>query len=250
MIAIRPVILSLVLLAGTAASATWAFAQEDDASLRGIVRAVDEAWISTDLGYMIESLPFREGQSFSKGDTLATFDCTDLRAEMKGAVARYQAEQLTHDDAVRLAKLKAAGTFEVALSKAKADQAAAEVEIYESKSSRCSIRAPFDGRVAMMRAHAHEIPDRTQPLMQIVGRSGLEIDMLLPATWLRWLQPGVNFEISIEETGKTMPAVVSRLAAVVDPVSQTVKVTARFTGDDNEVLPGMSGPVKFTVPDG
>lgn len=221
-----------------------------DESLRGIVRAVDQAGISTDLGFRIVTLPFREGQSFKKGDVLVTFDCGDLEAEAKSAEARLQAEQLTHENTARLAKLSAAGRFDVQIAKAKADQAEAELEAYRSKLSRCVVEAPFEGRIAALLANAHEIPDRTRPVMQIVGLSTLEIDMLLPSQWLRWLKPGVPFEFHIDETGKTVSAEVSREAAVVDPVSQTVKVFGRFTGDASGVLPGMSGPVKFVVPDG
>jgi len=227
-----------------------AFSQNEETPVRGIVRSVDEAWISTDLGFRVETLPFREGQSFRKGDTLATFDCSDLTAELKSAEAQLRAEQITFENNSRLAKLNAAGKFEVQLSRAKTDQAAAAVEAYQSKLARCTIKAPFDGRIAVMRAHTYEIPDRTQPIMQIVGQSELEIEMLLPSQWLKWLKPGVGFEFSIEETGGSLPGEVSRVAAVVDPVSQTVKVIGRFTGGSANVLPGMSGPARFKVPDG
>lgn len=236
--------MTCIVLSGTAG------AQENGGAIRGIVRAVNESWISTDIDARIESLPFREGQSFKKGEVLAVFDCGDLAAQLKSAQAVLRAEQLTADNSARLAKLNAVGKFEVDLAKAKIEQATAEMEAFQSKFSRCTIKAPFDGRIATMRAHAHEFPDRTAPLMQIVGDTGLEIDMLVPGVWLRWLKPGASFNVTIEETGTTIPAEVSRVAAVVDPVSQTVKITARFTGDTAGVLPGMSGPAKFAVPNG
>lgn len=224
--------------------------QGEETSARGIVRSTNEAWISTDLGFRVETLPFREGQAFKRGDILATFDCGDLAAEMKSAEAQLRAEQITYENNSRLAKLNAVGKFEVALSKAKADQASAALEAYQSKFSRCTIKAPFDGRVAVMRAHAYEIPDRTQPIMQIVGVSQLEIEILLPSQWLKWLKPGVGFDLKIEETGQVLPAEIQRLSAVVDPVSQTVKVIGRFTSEPTDVLPGMSGPASFKAPDG
>lgn len=226
-----------------------ASAQDGSEAMRGIVRARDEALISTDLNVRIETLGFREGESFAKGDVLATFDCSDLRAQVKSAEALLRAEQITSANNARLAKSKAVGNFEVELSQAKADQAAAEVETFRSKISRCTITAPFDGRVSLMRAHAHEIPEPNQPMMQIVGHSELEIEALLPSRWLRWLKPGAPFSVSIDETGKTLPAEVTRIGAVVDPVSQTVKVTGRFTGDSAGILPGMSGPTRFPSQD-
>lgn len=237
-------LMACILVSGAAS------AQDNAGAIRGIVRAVNESWISTDIDARIDSLPFREGQSFKKGDVLAVFDCGDLAAQLKSAEAVLRAEQLTADNSARLAKLNAVGKFEVDLAKAKTEQATAEVEAFQSKFSRCTIKAPFDGRIATMRAHAHEFPDRKAPLMQIVGDTGLEIDTLVPGVWLRWLKPGALFSVMIEETGTTIPAEVSRVAAVVDPVSQTVKITARFTGETAGVLPGMSGPAKFTVPNG
>lgn len=225
-------------------------AQENREGLRGIVKAVNEAMIGTDILFPIATLPFREGQSFKQGDILASFNCSDLEAQVKSAEAMLRAETITHENNARLARSKAVGAFEVSLSKAKTDQAAAELEAFRSKMSRCVIRAPYDGRIAFMRAHAHEIPEPNQPLMQIVSEGDLEIETLLPSSWLRWLKPGSAFAITIDETGETRQAEVTRIAAIVDPVSQTVKVTGRFSGDTDGILPGMSGPTEFNPASG
>lgn len=225
-------------------------AQDDGAALRGIVKAVNQAMIGTDLSLPIISLPFREGQDFAKGDILAAFDCRDIEAQVKSAEAVLRAETITHENNARLARSKAVGAFEVDLSKAKTDQAAAELEAFQSKMARCVIRAPYDGRVAFVRAHEHEIPEPNQPLMQIVSKGELEIETLLPSPWLRWLKPGTPFSITIDETGEKKPAEVARIAATVDPVSQTVKVTGRFAEDATGILPGMSGPTAFNPPPG
>jgi membrane fusion protein, multidrug efflux system len=221
------------------------FAQDGTGALRGIVRPVNEAAISTDISFPIKALPFREGQQFAKGEVLAELDCRDLEAQLKSAEAVVRAETLGYENNVRLAQSRAAGQFEVSLSRAKADQAAAELEAYQSRLSRCVIRAPYDGRVALMRTHVHEVPQANQPLMQIVGENDLEIDMLLPSEWLRWLRKGNAFTIELDETGVGMKAEILRIGATVDAVSQTVKVTGRFTGDTQGILGGMSGSVNF-----
>jgi len=238
---------AIAMLSGNPAPA---FAQEDAPSLRGIVKAVNEASISSDLGFRITQLPFREGQSFNKGDVLAAFDCDGLRAELRSAEARQAVEQLTYENNMRLAKLNAVGRFEVQLAKTKTDQAAAEVDTFRIKIQQCEIKAPFDGRVAAKIANVAELTDRTRPLMQIVSDEALEIEMLLPANWMRWLKPGEKFTMSLEEKAETLNAEVAAIAPVVDPVSQTIKVIGRFADPVNGILPGMSGPVRFTLPNG
>ena len=236
-------ILATLLTTGVATGSPRADASRE--TLRGIVKSVNEAMIGTDLSFPIASLPYREGQRFSKGDILVAFDCGDLAAQVKSAEAMLRAETITQENNARLARSKAVGAFEVELSRAKTDQAAAELEAYKSKMSRCIVRAPYNGRIAFMRAHEHEIPEPNQPLMQIVSEGDLEIEALLPSTWLRWLKPGSKFAIAIDETGEKKQATVTRIAAIVDPVSQTVKITGRFSEATEGVLPGMSGPTQF-----
>lgn len=217
---------------------------------RGIVKAVNEATISSELGYRILALPFREGQGFRKGDTLVAFACDALKAELQSAEARKAAEQITLTNNTKLAKHNAVGRLEVDLSKAKVDQAAADTEVIRVKLAECAIRAPFDGRVATRSANIAELTDRSRPIMHIVSDQDLEIEMLLPADWLHWLKIGEAFTIRLEESGTSLTARVAQLSPMVDPVSQTIKVVGRFTGDPSGVLPGMSGPVEFTVPNG
>ena len=53
------------------------------------------------------------------------------------------------------------------------------------------------------------------------------------------------FTLSLLETGRDYPCEVTRLAAKIDPVSQTVRVTGRIVGKADDLLPGMSGRASF-----
>jgi RND family efflux transporter MFP subunit len=244
-------ILLIQLLGVDAAVAAGNEATDTAASLdglRGIVRAADEASISSDLGFPIATLPFKEGESFRKGDVLATFDCGDIEAQLKSAEAAVAAAQIAVANDERLARSNAAGKFEVEMSRAKADQAAGEADAYRSKLGRCTIAAPFDGRIAVMPSHAHETPEPSRPIMHIVASNDLLVDVLVPSLWLRWLRDGERFSLDVDETANTLPVEIIRIGATVDPVSQTVKVTGRFEGAAVGVLPGMSGPTSFKIP--
>ena len=87
-----------------------------------------------------------------------------------------------------------------------------------------------------------------QALLDILDDSTLELEFLVPSRWLSWLHAGSEFQVRIDETGKTYPAKVQRLAARVDPVSQSVKVNAAIHGKFNELIAGMSGQVLLAQP--
>ncbi|QDY69703.1 efflux RND transporter periplasmic adaptor subunit [Qingshengfaniella alkalisoli] len=231
-------------------AATAVPAQPVDPAHRGIVRAVQRAEIGNDLGFVLSRLPFREGDRFKKGDVLAAFDCRDLEAELRAAEALMQQEELTRANNARLAELNATGTFEVRLSEAKVAQSTAQVEAIHSRLDRCEIEAPFDGTVAAVYANAFELANPSEPFIEIVDTNDLEIDLLVPSDWLRWLSPGAEFDIAIDETGQELAARIIRIVPQVDAVSQTVKVIGQFSGPAENVLPGMSGPVRFEQPGG
>ncbi|MGC3318728.1 hypothetical protein, partial [Enterococcus faecalis] len=74
---------------------------------------------------MVE-LPFSEGESFKKGDTLARFDCSAYQAQLNAAQAasRGANEELAHNK--QLAALNSVGRFEVARAEAKLTETQAQ----------------------------------------------------------------------------------------------------------------------------
>jgi membrane fusion protein (multidrug efflux system) len=127
-----------IIMTGAIASHAWA----EETAPRGIIRALNEAWLSSDLGFEILDLPLREGDSFAMGDRLVAFDCEALRAEAGAAEAKHDAEKLTYANTKKLAELKAAGRFEVGIAEARQKEAAAQVEAYRIRLSHCEILAP------------------------------------------------------------------------------------------------------------
>lgn len=223
---------------------------EELQEVRGVIRAVDEATLTSGLGRKIIDLPVKESGAFKQGDILARFDCASARASLDAAKAKHRVEQIAFENVSRLAKMRAAGRFEVNQAQARAGQLAAEAESLGLSLADCDITAPFNGEVAELRVHENETPERGQPVMRILDLSSFELDVIVPSQWLRWLKPGAVFSVTVDETGAIVGAELARLGAVVDPVSQTVKAVGRLTGSTSGILPGMSGSVSFSVPNG
>jgi membrane fusion protein, multidrug efflux system len=218
---------------------------EPDMPVRGIVRAVHQAAITSDLGKPIEKLNVATATAFKIGDTLVKFDCEQLEARAEAAKAAYRERKILQDSNQHLYSRGAAGRHDVDVAKARADQAKAEWRALQADLKHCRIIAPFDGRVAELTAHEHEKPAPGQPFLKLVGTMAFEIDLIVASNMLRRISPGLRLELLVDETGTRHEAEVVRTGAVVDPVSQTVLVIARFLDPQNRVLPGMSGAVTF-----
>jgi membrane fusion protein, multidrug efflux system len=233
-----------VLHAGSVSDA-W---DKDINNIRGLVKPVTNATISSELSARIIKLPYHMGDSFSKGKTLVQFDCSLHNAELSAAKAELDAEQKKHENNLQLLALNAISKIEVDISETNVKKADAEKQIANVRVRRCVIKAPYEGRVIETLVNEHESVSPDQPLISILSDKKLEIELIVPSGWLTWLKKGIEFQFLIDETNRSHKAKIAQLGASVDPVSQTIRVKGIFESNFGEVLSGMSGTATFRVP--
>lgn len=204
--------------------------------------------IAAEIGAKISQLPLAEGTAFKAGQPLVRFDCSMQQAMLRKARAELSAAEYTQSANRRLAELDSIGQLELNLSRAAVQKAAAEVGAQQAVLDKCSITAPFAGRIAEQKVRSQQYVQPGQPLLEILDDSVLELEFLVPSAWLAWIAPGQRFEVEIDETGKRYPARFTRLGARIDPVSQSIKVSAAIDGRYPELLTGMSGRVHIAPP--
>lgn len=204
--------------------------------------------LAAEIGAKVQRLPVVEGGAFRQGQLLVQFDCSLPQAQLNKAQAGVDATEKTWKANQRLAELNSVGKVELDVSQAEWNKARAEVAANRSLLSKCQITAPYAGRVAEQKIREQQYAQPGQALLDILDDSTLELEFLVPSRWLSWLHSGSEFQVRIDETGKTYPAKVQRLAARVDPVSQSVKVNAAIHGKFTELIAGMSGQVLLAPP--
>ena len=220
----------------------------DDYEARGVVKPNSEVTLAAGVAARIEKLPFKDGQTFKKGEELVLFDCARQRAELRGADAGLSKATMAYLGKKRLKARGAAGAQEVREASADVATAKAAVDAYTEVIGLCKIDAPFDGRVVERHAEPHEMPAASAPIMTVVDDSALELDLIVPSKWLRWVNKDSEFDFNVDELGQSFKARVVRLGAKVDVVSQTIKLTGMFVTRPTSVLAGMSGSARFVPP--
>jgi membrane fusion protein, multidrug efflux system len=213
--------------------------------IRGIVRSLDQAAISTELAVRLATVHVREGEAFKAGTKLLEFDCRRHRAGVAAAEALQLEMQLNVDKFRVLQRTQAVGKNDLEVAEARLVKAAAEADGLRSQLDQCVVVAPFDGRVLELSLQKFETAQPGKPFIAIVSSTKLEIDLVVPSDWIRWVKPGITFAFSVDEIQRPLQAVVVRTAAAVEPVSQTIKISATFADDTRDVLPGMSGTAVF-----
>jgi len=204
--------------------------------------------LAAEIGAKVQRLPVTEGSAFRQGQLLVQFDCSLQQAQLNKAQAGQDVTEKTWKANQRLAELNSVGKVELETSQGEFQKARAEVSANRSLLGKCQITAPYAGRIAEQKIREQQYAQPGQALLDIIDDSVLELEFLVPSRWLSWLRQGTEFQVRIDETGKAYPAKVQRLAARVDPVSQSIKVNATINGRFAELIAGMSGQVLLKPP--
>jgi len=206
--------------------------------------------LAAEIGAKINTLPVQEGGRFKAGDALVGFDCSLQNAQLDKVRATLFTAERVHGGNVRLAELNAVGKIELDQSEGEVQKNKADLAATQAMLAKCTVTAPFAGRVAEQKVREQQYVQPGQAMLDIIDDSVLEIEFLVSSKWLSWIRPGTGFRISIDETRKDYPARVQRIGARVDPVSQSVKLVATITGSYPELIAGMSGHVNLSPPAG
>lgn len=206
--------------------------------------------LAAEIGAKVSRLPVPEGGSFNAGQSLVQFDCALQQAQLNKAKAGLTAAEKTWQANQRLSELNSVGKVELETSGAEVLKAKAEVNSTAAYVSKCNISAPFSGRVSEQKVREQQFVQPGQALLEIIDDSSLELEFIVPSKWLVWIKSGSKFDVKIDETAKSYPAKVLRVGAKVDPVSQSVKLTAVIDGKFPELIAGMSGRVQMAPPEG
>jgi RND family efflux transporter MFP subunit len=233
-----------------AVSAPPAVAALDRREIRAQLSPLRHTTLAAEIGAKINRLPVPEGGRFRAGETLIVFDCSLQQAQLNKARAALAAAEKVWKANQRLNELNSVGKVELDISEAEVAKARAEVAAGSALISKCTVTAPFSGRTADQKVREQQYVQPGQELLEILDDSALELEFIVPSKWLAWLKPGQRFQVVIDETGKTYAAKVQRIGARVDPVSQSIKLSAVIDGKFNELIAGMSGKVQMTPPAG
>jgi len=220
----------------------------DAQPIRAQLSPVTYTTIAAELNARVQEIAVREGDNFARGSTLVIFDCSAQRAQLQKSQAALSITQRNYLANKELLALGSVGKVEHDNSRSEYEKSRAEVSELTSVLDRCRITAPFPGKVVEQKVRSQQFVQAGQSLLEILDSRVLELEFIAPSRWSPWLTQGSQFQIEIDETGKSYPARVTRVAARIDPVSQTFKVAAVINGTFRELSSGMSGTLVIQPP--
>lgn len=225
------------------------YAQIDDTTIiRVELKPQKQAKINSPMTGRIVALSIKDGDVVKKGQKLVSFECSEFKAQVAQASARVSRQNKLLASTQKLYDLGSASTTDLNVLKAELSEAKASQQLAQSLVNKCYVNAPFSGHVSSLSVKNHSSLQEGEAMVELVGGSSLDIEMIIPSKWMRTLKKGDTFHVEIEETGTRYKSKILRYGGKVDPITQSVKLYAQINEEASELLPGMSGVAYFDFP--
>lgn len=190
------------------------------AEVTGTVRPVQRATLAAKTMGAIIDLPVALGQRVRDGETLARIAADDTAARVAQAKSQ---SVLVQRDLARERGLLAKGASTAETVRSLEDRLSgleAAVREAEALLAHAVIRAPFDGVIARRPANPGDIVFPGQPLLEIEGASGFEIEAGIPETLASTLRTGTTLGCRVDAL--RFNGIVRELSSAADPATRTV----------------------------
>ena len=188
----------------------------------GTVRPVQRATVAARVMGVIEEMPVTLGQRVRAGDVLAKINAGEISARV--AQAQSQLNQAQRDLA-RERDLLAKNAATSGMVKGLEDRLAmtqAMVREAEVMVGYLTVRAPFDGVVARKPAYAGDLAAPGQPLLELEGLGGFQIEAGIPDSAAARLAAGATLAVEVPAAGAAFSARLVELSPGSDPHARTV----------------------------
>jgi membrane fusion protein (multidrug efflux system) len=206
----------------------------------GSLVAVRGVVLAAELPGTVRQIAFESGTSVHRGDLLVKLDTSAEEAQLASAAAEASLARLSLDRARRLREGQANAQADLDAAEARAAQADAAVANLKAVIAKKTIRAPFDGRIAIRQVELGQVVSPGTAIASLQSVSPIHADFWLPQQALAKLRAGERVRARTD----TFPedewdGEVTTVNPEVDPATRNVRVRATFPNGDGRLRPGM-----------
>jgi len=181
--------------------------------------------LASEMTGRLNRLKLRTGQHFIAGQKLADFNCPQEQAQLTVVqTSLNKQEQLKQELEVSYS----INTLEIDLVNAAYEEANANVHVAEAVLSRCTVYAPFSGKVVKFFAKSAQTVRAGDPLMEIIDDNNQEVEVLVPAREFSHIAVGQQYHVNRDNAAKPYTIEITNLGGRIDPISQTIKMYGRI----------------------
>ncbi len=214
----------------------------------GSLTAVNGASLSAETSGIVDSINFKSGADVPAGALLVTLRPNNDPAVLAQLKAQAALDEITYNRDVKQFTADAIAKSQVDTDRANLAIAQAQVQAQQALMDEKQIRAPFAGRLGIRQVNLGEYLAVGTAIVTLQQLNPMFVDFYLPQQALSQVSVGQSVDVAVDAfPGKTFPATISSINAVVDSTTRNVQVRATLANDDLTLRPGMFATISIGV---
>ncbi len=213
---------------------------EGSNSFIGSLTAVRGVQLGTELPGLIRQIAFDSGAFVKQGAVLVRLDTTTEEAQLASAQADAVLAKLSLDRAKTLRQSGSSPVADLDQAEARAKQADAAVLNLQAVIAKKTIRAPFDGRVAIRSVELGRVLASGDTVASLQSVDPIYVDFSVPQQSLAQVTEKQKVRIRTDIYGQAIwDGSVSTVNPEVDVTTRNVRIRATLPNADGRLKPGM-----------
>ena len=206
----------------------------------GSLVAVHGVTLGAELPGVIREIHFESGTSVKKGDVLVKLDTSTEEAQLQSAIAEASLAKVSLERAQQLRKTEANTVADLDAAEARAKQTDAAVATLKATIAKKTIRAPFDGRIAIRQIDLGQSVSPGTPLASLQSVDPIYAEFSLPQQALADVKMGQQVQMRTDIfPGASWQGKVGTINSEVDVATRNVRIRATIPNTDARLRPGM-----------
>jgi membrane fusion protein (multidrug efflux system) len=212
----------------------------------GTLVAVRGATLGSELAGLVREIGFESGASVKRGAVLVKLDTSTEEAQLEASVADASLARISLERARTLRKGGANTQADLDAAEARARQTEATVAGLRATIAKKTIRAPFDGRIAIRQVELGQVVSPGTAIASLQSVSPIHADFWLPQQALAELKVGQRARLRTDAfPGSSWDGEITTVNPEIDVATRNVRVRATFLNADGQLRPGMFANVEI-----
>ncbi len=219
---------------------------EHKISVQGNVEAEDDILLNSEMGGLITSIPVKEGQKVSKGQTLAVLDASVLSSNLYELEANLDQAKYMLGKQEELKKRGLGTEFDLTSAQSQVKSIEARMRSLRTQTGKSVIKAPFSGTVDKIFANKGEMTGPQSPILRLVNNSSIDITADISEKHLAKMKIGTPVKVTFPNYKDTsLQLAITYIGNYIEPTNRTFRVISTVKGN-KLLLPNMLAELHIT----
>lgn len=210
---------------------------------QGLIEAEDNIQVSAKGMGVITQVYVKEGQTVSKGQTLAQIDNSVVLRNIEGMKSQLELARSVYERQKNLWDQKIGTEVQFLQSKTSMESLEKQLAALQEQNDQTKIKSPINGVVDDVRAKIGENIAPGVPAARVINNSSLKIKAHVSERYVTNVKTGNTIRVTIPDLNKELSAKVTFVGRNIDPLSRTFPIEAKLISS-NDLRPNMTALVK------